>query len=297
MNSASSNFDLEKLNAYLDGELDEVAANGMKAYLENHPEARRVLAEYRSQDDTLRAALAGALTEPVPDRFDRLINASGLDPEPHASPGQPPFWRKRLFSAAATGVLALAIGVFAGWNVRGNLYQMEAEKMAIDMFLQQATNSYSMFAGGERSWGTSGLKTDRGEFAEWFKSALDINISTPNFDDPSFQFVGGRALPVSSHGAAGQILYENEQGQMVAVYFQVNQSDAPPRHRLRRNGSTGTNGAGQTSDLPATFVERNDLSVYYWQSESSNTSYAIMGDIDRDALSNLARAILDQFGN
>ncbi len=300
MNATNGTFDLDTLSAYLDGELDEATAREVEHYLDQNPEAHLTLADYRRQDSALRVALAATLEEPVPNRFSQLLHSSPAESDAvsTATPHPRSFWPGRFSLAAATGVFALCIGAFSGWQVRSNMYQMEAEQLAINMFLQQATNSYSMFAGGERSWGSDGLRTDRDAFTEWFESALDVSISTPDFEEPGFQFVGGRALPVSSRGAAGQILYENEAGQVVAIYFQVDQSDdSPTGQRARLNGSAQTNGAGQNNDLPATFVQRNDLPVYYWRSQSSSISYAIMGDIDRDILTSLARAILDQFGD
>lgn len=287
MSNICPEIDMETLGAYLDGELDEKSRLRVQKQLEQNPEARQRLEAYRRQDQMLRMAMGDSPSEPIPERFQRLLDTPPSNTEEPAAGKGWPFWQGRVAVAAATGFLALAIGVFSGWNARGTLQERAFEDLAMEMFLNQAANSYSLYAGGDTSWAGTGFSGNETEFSNWFRSNMDINVSTPRFDDAGYEFYGARALP-SSSGSAGQMLYRNQEGETVAVFFQVHSASARESdlRAARRNTAMARN-----------YVERGDLSVYYWQSESGQTSYALLGAVESETLSMLADSILDQFSS
>ena len=67
----------ETLMAYSDGELDASARAAVEAAMRTDPEIARRVAQYREQRETLRAAYAPELAEPVPDRLLAVLRARG----------------------------------------------------------------------------------------------------------------------------------------------------------------------------------------------------------------------------
>ncbi|MCC5812175.1 MAG: anti-sigma factor [Ectothiorhodospiraceae bacterium] len=276
-------LDPEILGAYVDDELDASSRAEVARRLAETPDAFRRVQSYKTQNDTLNRLYGPVADEPVPDRLLRVLRETPMEATKvsGAPPGRPP-WVKRTMALAMTAGVALAVGLTLGWQVRGNLYHQEAERIAMEMFLHQATNSYSLYASEDSPWREGGVQEDRTEFASWFRERMNAEISTPEFDEAGFEFVGGRALP-AARGSAGQMLYRDADNRIIAIYFES------------RGGDEGVRRAG--GGLNGSIIKQEDTSVYYWQSESGGTSYAMIGAIDRDLLASLAESILEQFGN
>lgn len=66
--------DIERLSAYLDGQLSEEEVRALEARLAVEPELAKQLEAFRGVDASLRAPFDKLLTEPVPDRFLRLLD-------------------------------------------------------------------------------------------------------------------------------------------------------------------------------------------------------------------------------
>ena len=271
MTNARDLFGPEIINAYLDGELDAATADRVEAYLASDPAARERYQAYQAQNEALQRYYAPVLDEPVPDHLLATVQSPG-ETTNQARPRMHP-----LFSLAMASSLAMAIGLGAGWMLRGDLYEQEAERMAMDLFLQQATSSYSLYARDDSPWHETGAKQDREELGSWFEDRAEAEIPTPDFDDKGFEFVGGRAIPTAS-GSAGQMVYRDSDNKTVAIYFEINRDDQ----------SAGGIGSG-------TFMKQDDLSVYYGSSDSGTARYALLGPLDEDLLSSLAESIRDIF--
>lgn len=282
-----NSIDLELLNAYLDGELGESSRSSVRKQLQDDPEARSLLEQYRWQDNALRKAFDESLNEPVPEEFDHIIGSAREKPEENnAYRGRLP--RMHLAAAAGIAVLTLAIGLTAGWSLRSGLHQMTIQQAATEIFLDHATTSYALLASGE-GWRTSEqFLRDREELAMWFRQTLERNVPIPRLDEAGYDFVGGQLLSKSPRGA-GQMFYRDRQGRMVAVYVQANQPCAD-------HGRTVTDyvRSGCGNGFEGMLVERNNLPVYYWKSKSGRISYALLGAIESDAFSMLVNTVLEQ---
>ncbi|MFV8833534.1 NepR family anti-sigma factor [Aquisalimonas sp.] len=265
----------EMINAYLDGELDGAEQARVENHLARNPEAMETVRDYEAQAHALRQLYDPVLDEPIPDRLlDTITPVEAHD-------GARVSWLRRSMPLATAASVALAVGVVAGWMLRSDLYEQEAERIAMQMFLQQASSSYSLYAREDSPWRETRLEEDRDRFGEWFRERNELEIAAPELDDDGFQFIGGQALPASS-GSAGQMLYRNDDNQMVAIYFQSRGDDGVLSRALERNGRTA-------------FQKQDDLSMYHWNSESGSTRYAVLGSVDQDMLGSLAERAFDHF--
>jgi hypothetical protein len=98
----------ETLMAYSDGELDASARAAVEAAMRTDPEIARRVAQYREQRETLRAAYAPELAEPVPDRLLAALRDGGAkSPRPQSMRSR---WQ---YSLAASVVVAIGLAIFA----------------------------------------------------------------------------------------------------------------------------------------------------------------------------------------
>lgn len=294
MTEKSDRLPPEVLSDYVAGELDEATRRRVEARVRENPDDRERLRDYQGQSETLRRAYAPVLDEPVPDRLMEVLARSGQgngdDTDDQKAPvrlmaaGRRPRWGGMLRGAMAAG-LALAVGGVAGWVVRGYMIEQEAQMVARDMFLQEAIKSYSLYATNDSSWQNAGLESDREKFGEWFRSDQEFEIPVPDLSDDGYSFVGGRPLP-DSNGLAGQMLYRNEDGNTIVLYFQYMEGGGRGERLMTR---LPTEGGGSI------FEYNDELSAYYWTSDSGRASYAVLGSLGQDALASLGQRVLDQF--
>jgi len=186
---------------------------------------------------------------------------------------------------AASAVLALALGGYAGWEVRGHIMEQETRHLAMEMFLNEAVSSYSLYAREDSPWREAGLSKDPSEFGQWFKKEWELEISAPELEDAGFRFVGGRALP-ASQGSAGQMVYRDDDGNMLAIHFNY----------LDRRGEDNTIHAAATANEAAgSFVERDDVSIYHWSDPSDTANFAVVGPLDEGGMASIGEKLLDHF--
>lgn len=285
-------IDPEVLQDYVDDELDSAARLELGQLLAQSPADRERVSDYQQQNEALHRLHDDVLTEAVPERLRRVL--AGDDPSSATHPSAPQARRavprkrrwhppmislqwKRAIGAASACVLLLGLGAASGWKVRGDLYEQYTRDMAVDAFLRQATDSYSLYTAEQTPWGSSSGASDIQPLLSWFKDALGVEVTAPSLDEAGYEFAGGRALP-STTGPAGQFLYRNGEGATIAIYFQVKGANDARRLAPDLHGASGR-----------TFAQRDDLSVYYW--ESGPLTYALLGAMDKDALGSLADAV------
>lgn len=68
--------DIERLSAYLDGQLSEDDVRELEARLAHEPKLAKQLEAFRNVDSALRAPFDRLLSEPIPDRFLQLLGGS-----------------------------------------------------------------------------------------------------------------------------------------------------------------------------------------------------------------------------
>lgn len=296
MTTQGYSIDAEVLQDYVDDELDSATRLELGRLLAGSPADQERVEQYHQVNDALHQLYDDVLAEPVPERLTGALKRDATQataesharaaPRAHPAADRPRRWRpplvslpwKRALSAATACMVLLGIGAASGWKVRGDLYEQYTRDMAVDAFLRQATDSYSLYTADQTPWGSSGNMSDASGLVNWFKDSLGVEITPPQLDAAGYEFAGGRALP-STTGPAGQFIYRKGDGQAIAIYFQVKGSDSA------RQLAPDLRGTGSR-----TFAQRNDISVYYW--ESGPLTYALLGAMEKDALTSIADTVL-----
>lgn len=104
-------IDDAQLIAYVDGELDAIAARRIERAMADDPALAARVAEHRALRERIGRAFAPIATEPVPDRLAALLTGKVVALEPRRrSPAR--WWPAGAIAAA----LALAIGLAAPWQ-------------------------------------------------------------------------------------------------------------------------------------------------------------------------------------
>jgi hypothetical protein len=100
----------ETLMAYADGELDASARAAVEAAMRADPEIARRVAQYREQQEKLRAAYESELAEPVPDRLLAVLRDRGSARRSPRTGSMSSRWR---YALAASVVVAIGLAIFA----------------------------------------------------------------------------------------------------------------------------------------------------------------------------------------
>jgi len=83
----STDIEFDKLNAYVDGALDDAEVARVSRYLAKHPDARAYVERLRNLNVSLTTAYAGPLDQPVPAAIRATILARAGDPAALRQPG------------------------------------------------------------------------------------------------------------------------------------------------------------------------------------------------------------------
>lgn len=285
-------IDPEILQDYVDDELDSATRLELGKLLANSPADQERVARYKELNDALHTIYDDVLTEPVPERLRRVLESAeaaprqaGEDAPDEASGTSAPVprpilkdlsWKHGLIGAAAC-LAMVAVGVTLGWKVRGDVQAQYMREMAANAFLSQVTNSYTLYAAEQPPWNSSSGISEASALLSWFKDTFGVEVMVPPLEKAGYQFAGGHALP-SSTGPAGQLIYRNDEGGTVAVYFQATDASESLRLVPRLLDQSGRN-----------FAQRNDISVYYW--EAGELTYALIGSMAKDKLTTLVDTV------
>ena len=139
----------DDLHAYVDGQLAPARRAPVRRYLQTNPEEARRVAGWTAQRDALRAVFAARAASPLPHDLDlsRLIEQR--------------LRRHRVpWLAAASVVLALAVGGGAGWLLR-SAPTPDPAAPAMAILRQQALATYAVYAVDKRHPIEVGAETKR----------------------------------------------------------------------------------------------------------------------------------------
>jgi len=190
-----------ELHAYLDGELDALRRAELESYLSSHEDEAQRLAEYRRNDETLRACFAPVLDEPVPNRFVDFQRSRGTR-----------LWRY----AAVFGWLL--IGGIAGWHLHG----LKRSDPAADApaWAKRAVVAHVVYSPEVRHPVEVGADQEA-HLSAWLSKRLGMQLKIPHLEALGYALVGGRLLP-GDQGPVAQFMYQDPQGQRLTLYVRVN---------------------------------------------------------------------------
>lgn len=246
----------DDLLSYVDGVLDPERVAEVEAWLAANPRDAERVRQWREQMDGLHRLFDPVLDETLPDRLSVAAIRAGRASR----------WTAPLLRVAAMVLLVLAGGA-GGWWLRGSDggaalapgAQVAAEALSAHVVYAAEIRHPVEVAAGERA-----------HLVAWLSKRLGAELRVPDLSSAGFSLVGGRLLPASS-GPAAQFMYENADGRRVTLY-------------LRRN----TEG----SETAFRFAAQGRVEAFYWL--DGPLGYALAGDVDRDRLMEMAKAIHHQ---
>lgn len=196
----------ELIQGYVDGQLDAGQRAEVERYLALDPaEAERVEA-YRRHRQSIKAAYADVLGEPVPGAMQG-------------------FHARRSPVARVAAILAwVAFGALLGWLVRGQVASapdMTAETELID----RARVAHVIYSAETRR-AVEVAASQEEDMIRWLSKRMNAAVRVPKLDEFGFQALGGRLLP-GQRGPACQIMYQNAAGKRLTIYLARDPQGAP----------------------------------------------------------------------
>ena len=262
MNPTTTTVTDDDLHAYADGRLSAPRRAEVEEWLAQHHEDAARAAFYVRLNGELHRQFDPILSEPIPGAM--------------ARPGA----RRRtvLLARAAVAVLWLALGLAAGWAGHGywtgSAIFPDASKIAMTAapLPHQAALAHAVFAVEVRHPVEVGID-EEAHLVRWLSNRIGRQIKAPRLDARGYRLMGGRLLPAAEGGVACQFMFEAANGQRVTLFYKV-VNEAP----------------AETSFQFVT--EPNGVNVFYWR--ENRMGYALSGNLPRDELLRLARAVYQQ---
>lgn len=228
------------IHAYVDGRLDATDAARMDVWLQQHPQRAEEIRRWQRDAQQLRVGLGG-----LPDAAGR----SSLDPRMIRARRR--HRTRARMAMAAMLVVALGIGGFGGWQVRGRTVSASTTAPMAD-----ALQAYRMFAlNRHRPFDVTSRQP--GDMQTWLDRHFDHATRLPDLGKAGFRPVGARLIATAS-GPAAMVLYENRQGSAISFYIRT----PSPTHGILPHGQR----------------REGQLAAAYWSGQGYN--YALVSRAD-----------------
>jgi anti-sigma factor RsiW len=246
----------DDLLAYVDGILAPERVADVEAWLAANPRDAERVRQWREQVEGLHRLFDPVLDEPIPGR----LSVAAM-----TAPKQRP-WVGPMLRIAAMLLLVLGSGA-GGWWLRGGVGAGVPAAGAV--VASEALSAHVVFAAEVRH-PVEVAATERAHLVAWLSKRLGAELKVPDLTSAGFSLVGGRLLPASS-GPAAQFMYENADGRRVTLYLRRNPDGIETAFR---------------------FAAQGRVEAFYWL--DGTLGYALAGDVDRDRLMEMAKAVYHQ---
>jgi anti-sigma factor RsiW len=257
-------MDDERLSAWVDGELGDEDRARVAAWLQDHPEDQARVQAWADDRAALASTLRGTFDEPVPEALLALVRRRA----------GPPRWA---LAASAAGLLVA--GALLGG---GAVWQWQAQQTARALadlqqrlaagtaqgWAQRAALAHGVYVAEPRH--AVEVRAEEEHLARWLTRRIDIPVKLFDLRGQGFELVGGRLLP-DGPGKSAQLMYQDAQKRRVTVYLRKPDAGTDAAFRYEQHGALG---------------------LFYWI--ESGAGYALVGDLPKDELLALARAIYRQ---
>lgn len=264
-----------RLSAYLDGQLPHAEITEIDRMLARDEKARTLFNRLKLGSDLGRRAFEDMLHEPVPLDLVRSIKQASADAArdvrrpklvPPVSEAAP---RRKRTRFAAAALALLVTGGCAGYLLGALQAPVVAPLQAGEgrNWLDDISVYHRVHSRQTRHLAEVPAAEDR-YITEWLSSAVGVSFRLPDLGGSRLTFEGARLL-VAGGRPTGQLLYRNEDGEVLAVYFQ--KSDPIP----------------ERTDLTDTI--RNDLGLISWREGAAN--YVVVGASADPALEAIATTV------
>lgn len=198
-------FSERDIHMALDGELPAEDRMAYDLWLKANPEMAAKSARYTADAETLRAAFANVLSEPVPPRLMKTLLGE--------TRGRQQGRRSRWWLAAAAALL-LAVGGGAGYLAGTSGFGIE--NPAQDQLAEEAIAAHVIYA-AEKRHAVEVPASDRDHMEAWLSNRVGLKLVAPNLTGDGFDLVGGRLLPAGGSRAA-MLLYQDGQGNRISLF-------------------------------------------------------------------------------
>ncbi|MGF0241293.1 anti-sigma factor family protein [Rhodococcus sp. IEGM1300] len=187
------------LHAYVDHQLSDADRHRVDAFLASNPPIAAQVRAWQQDAQQLRAALGGALQQPVNPDLNPALIRQRLKRQS----------RRHLASAAAL-LIAISVGGISGWQARemtfaGATLPMTDAMQAYRLFAQQGVMPADYKVGED------------GDMQNWLDRYFNQANRLPNLASAGFQPVSGRLLS-TEQGPAAMVVYQNQSGQKISFY-------------------------------------------------------------------------------
>ncbi len=248
-----------QLHAYVDGALSDGERAAVEAHLAAHPDDATRVRAYQAQNDALHRA------------FDAVLD------EPHALRVGAPRRQAATGPARRWGWAAALAATFAGGLVVGAALQaVWTGERAFDgkvTIARQALLAHAAYRPEVRH-PVEVAASEEQHLVAWLSKRLDAPVRAPSLVAEGFQLLGGRLLPPAGEAGSTPValfMYEDVRGKRLSLLVRREPSGGDTAFRFAQDGATN---------------------VFYWI--DGPLGYALAGEIGKDELSVVARAVYRQ---
>jgi anti-sigma factor RsiW len=170
----------------------------------------------------------------------------------------------------ARAAVLVAVGIAIGLAIPRLLPHESAGAIAIVPLQVRAARAHMVYSPEVRH-PVEVEASDQDHLVKWLSKRLDYKLKIPLLTAQGFDLLGGRLLP-GPEGPVAQFMYQDPTGKRLTLYV------------TRRN---------KQDNLTAfRFAQEGKVSVFYWIDR--DCGYALSGEIDRPALSQVANSVYSQ---
>lgn len=243
------------LQAYADGLLPGEKVAAVEAYLAGHPEDMERVRFWRELNSALRSSYNPVMDEPLPERLRMRPRVSAL---------------RRYATAAGLACAGLAVGAAGGWLARGALQGVPQASNPVPAFARQAAMAHVVYSPEVRHPVEVGADQEE-HLVRWLSKRLGTQLKCPKLGPLGYELVGGRLLS-NPNGPVAHFMYQDGRGGRLTLYVSVQR--------------------GEARQTAFRFSQEDKVAVFYWI--DGNYGYALSGELNRDALLNVANAVYKQ---
>lgn len=168
------------------------------------------------------------------------------------------------YPSIAAGLVGLALGVALGWLLRGEIAAERRPEIP-----RAAAIAHAVYTPEVRHPVEVSAK-EEAHLVGWLSKRLGAPVRAPRLGDFGYELLGGRLLPAAGRPSA-QFMYQDAEGRRLTLYV-----------------STDV----QNRDSAFRYVREGDLHVFYWIDQT--LGYALAGDMGKEQMLRLARAVYEQ---
>ena len=161
-------------------------------------------------------------------------------------------------------VASLALGIALGWWMRGDSRSDRRPDIPL-----QAAIAHAVYAPEVRH-PVEVTSKEEAHLVGWLSKRLGAPIRAPRLGPLGYELLGGRLLPELGRPSA-QFMYQDANGKRLTLYVSTDVRNRDTAFRYAREG---------------------DLHVFYWIDQT--LGYALAGDVGKDEMLRIARAVYEQ---